>query len=91
VIAPLYIKQNEETAGETKRSFSSFHNKRKDYAAFYFSTLILRLFSFFSFRFPREQSLLSRGTEMFYDVELKLRLKTIDGTVSPRENITSGN
>jgi len=68
MIAPLFIKQNEETAGEIKLSFSSFHDKRKDYAAFYFSISRLCLFSFFSC----EQSLLSRGTEMFYDVELKL-------------------
>ena len=68
MIAPLFIKQNEETAGEIKLSFSLFHDKRKDYAAFYFSISHLCLFSFFSC----EQSLLSRGTEMFYDVELKL-------------------
>lgn len=59
MIAPLYIKQNEETARETERSFSLFHDKRKDCTAFYFSMPLL-LFSFFSFLFPRTKFAISR-------------------------------
>lgn len=59
MIAPLYIKQNEGTAEETERSFSSFHDKRKDCTAFYFSMSPF-LFSFFSFLFPRTKFAISR-------------------------------
>lgn len=74
-IAPLHVKQNEETAGETERPFSSSRDKRKGRVAFYFSALLRRLFSLFPFLLSRTKFAISRRTETFYAVELKASVK----------------